>query len=79
MMVRSLLQNFAHVRRDPGKAEQAGFVVQNMQELFNCQPFVLHEIKERAWIDTSAASAHDDPFKRGEAHGRIDANAVADR
>jgi len=67
-MVGSLLQNVAHVRRDPRKAEQAGFVVQNMQEPFNGQPFVLHEIEERAWIDTSAASAHDDPFKRGEAH-----------
>ena len=79
MMVRRLLQNLAHVRRDPRKAEQAGFVIQDMQEMFNGQPFVLHEIEESAWIDTSAASAHDEAFKRGEAHGRIDANAVAYR
>ena len=29
-MLRSLLQNFAHVRRNPRKAEQAGLVVQGM-------------------------------------------------
>ena len=72
-------QQHAHVAGDAGHSEQTRLVIQNLFELLRRQAALALQIKQDAGIDRPAARAHHHTVERREAHGGIDAPAIAHR
>ena len=75
------LRERAHVVREAGEAEQAGFLVHEVIELVDGAVFfavLLCDVEEDGRVEATGARAHDKAFERCEAHRGIDALAVQD-
>ena len=73
------LRERAHVVREAGEAEQAGFLVHEVVELVDGAVFfavLLSDVEEDGRVEAAGAGAHDKAFERCETHGGIDALAV---
>ena len=73
------LRQGAHVVREAGETEQAGFLVHEMVELVDGAVFfavLLCDVEEDGRVEATGACAHDEAFERGEAHRGIDTLAV---
>ena len=69
--------DLAHVAA-PGQGEQAGSVFQCGRDVVRSQVLVLLQPQDQPRVDAAGSGRHDQPFQRGEAHGRVDAATVED-
>ena len=69
----------AHVAGDPGHAEQAGAVVQQVLHRGRRHAALLQQIEQHAGVDRAAAGAHHQSVERGERHRGGDAFACQHR
>src|SRR5689334_18719608 len=71
--------DLAHVAGDSGNSEQARFRVQQIVELLSGGFSLAHQVGEDSGVERARSCAHHQSVKRSEAHGRVDAAAVANR
>ena len=69
-------QEFAHVRGDPGDAEQARLLVEQAGQCMTVHALLLDQVEQHARIQIAAARAHHQAVEGGEAHARGDAPAL---
>jgi hypothetical protein len=73
------LRECAHVVREAGEAEQAGFLVHQVVELVDGAVFfavLLCDVEEDGRVEATGTCTHDKAFERCKAHGGIDALAI---
>ena len=75
----SLAEQVAHVVADAGETLQAALPVEQVRDRRGAHALLRDQVEHDAGIELARARAHRQAVERGEAHGALDAAAVAKR